>query len=838
MRLRRILLSASLGFTASPDGLSRLPLAFVENRGQWDTVARFVARRGGLTCRVEPGALVLQMERGLDNGIRSGVLLRLGFEGADPRSAIEGENETSGIYNFFYGNDPGAWVTEVPGHASALYRGLYPGVDLRVREQGRDVAYDLLLAPGADLARVVVRVEGADRLRLDPDGSLVLETALGPIRQRPPTTWEVVSEESRRPLPSRFHLLDETRFGFAVDGWEGDLPLVVDPGIEWSTFLGGTEFDQVSAMALDPSGAVVLTGYTTSRDFPVTPGAYDVDLDGPSDVFVTRLSATGSALVISTFLGGSLAEFPSDVDLDGSGGVVVGGVTYSTDFPTTPGAFDPSFNGGQEDGFVLRLNATGTSLLFGTYVGGSNTILSICGSEAVSAVAASPSGEVTVAGWTISGDFPTTAGAYSTTLVGPGGWDGFVSRLDSGGSTLLYSTFFGGPGTDRILELDVDATGAAAVAGWTNLVVPVTPGAFDVTFNGPTIYDPPCVPGDIFVARLDATGSTLLYGTYLGGSLGDVPTALALDDLCRLTVAGRTISCDFPTTPGAFQPNYAGCGAPTGWSNLAFVARFDPSGSALEYSTFLGGTSLLGFDSVEDMAVDSSGSVVLAGWTSSNDFPTTPGAHDTTLASSDAIVARLRPDGSDLVYSTFLGGSGADSAWTLVLDGSGAATVAGITTSANFPLSPAAIDPVLAGYEGFVTRLDLLPAGVTKYGASTPGCAGPLAIGVTSWPQVGNGAFSITCTNGPPNSTGTLGVGFAPASPPFFVAGVLVALDPFATLFLDATTNALGASEVSIPIPSDPLLVGGAAYAQFFWISPCAPGGVSASNALAIVVQP
>ncbi|MGH7149425.1 MAG: hypothetical protein ACREIU_01940, partial [Planctomycetota bacterium] len=425
------------------------------------------------------------------------------------------------------------------------------------------------------------------------------------------------------------------------------------------------------------------------------------------------------------------------------------------------------------------------------------------------------------------------------------GADIFVSRLNGNASGLVYSTFLGTGGNDVATALGLDPSGAATVVGQTNYAgFPVTAGAYDTSF---AYGGGPSPTWDAIVTRLDPTGGSLLFSTFLGGSGSDGAYGLAIDTTGATTVVGMTGSLNFPSTPGAFDTTTSG------WAG--FVTRVSATGASLVFSTFLGGGSTL----VYRVAVDASGSAVATGSTRDPVFPTTPGAFDTTPPvptlwppdlplNSDLFVTRLDPAGAQAWYSTFLGGNSPEAAAALSLGGTGAATVAGWTSSPGFPVSAGAFDTTLNSSvycsfatfcaDGFVARLDLLPTGVTKYASSTPGCAGPLAAAVSSLPQVGNAAFSVTCTNGPANAGGTLGVSLAAASPPFLLAGALVAIDPTVLIPVTVASDALGACQAPIPIPANPALSGVQAFLQFFWPDPCAPGGVSASDALAIQVQP
>jgi hypothetical protein len=383
------------------------------------------------------------------------------------------------------------------------------------------------------------------------------------------------------------------------------------------------------------------------------------------------------------------------------------------------------------------------------------------------------------------------------------------------------------------MSLALDAQGACTVGGWTwSTNFPTTPGAFATTHSGGL--------HDAWVARLSPTGASLVYSTFLGGTQWDQVNALAVDAQGACTVTGVTTSGDFPTTPGAFDLSYNG-------AMDAFVARLSPSGSSLVYSTFVGGAAN---DEAIALALDARGAVTIAGDTMSPDFPTTPGAFDTSYNGGsqfdgDAIVTRLSPTGASLVYSTFLGGTNADSAVVVVLDAQGAATVAGPTESTDFPTTPGAFDTTHNGNrDGFITHLDMLPTGVGAYGNSSPGCNGPLSSSVNSMPRVGNAGFALTCGNAAPNSVGLIAITDRRLLPPVTVLGVQVWVDP-SVLFVTGTvfSNSIGASEVPLPIPSNPTVAGLQFFAQFVWLGPSAPPpcpvqGFSASNALDFTIQP
>jgi hypothetical protein len=451
-----------------------------------------------------------------------------------------------------------------------------------------------------------------------------------------------------------------------------------EPSLAWSTFLGGNSYEVAHALALDSLANPVLAGWTLSSDFPTTPGAYDRTFNGNHDVFVAALSASGSALLWSTFLGGSSYEDAHTLALDSLGNPVLAGRTLSSDFPTTPGAYDRTYNG-NHDVFVAILSASGSALLWSTFLGGSEGD-SVCG------LVLDSSGNPVVAGYTLSSDFPKTPGAYDQTYNGAE--DVFVSRLSASGDALLWSTFLGGSGSDVGSDLALDSLENPVVMGYTlSSDFPKTPGAYDQTYNG---------SHDVFVSRLSASGSALLWSTFLGGGGSDVGSALALDSSGSPVVMGYTLSSDFPKTPGAYDQTYNG-------AEDVFISRLSASGDALLWSTFLGGS---GSDVGSGLALNPSGNAVVTGYTLSSDFPKTPGAYDQTYnGAEDVFVSRLSASGDALLWSTFLGGSGSDVGSALALDPSGNAVVTGYTLSSDFPKTPGAYDQTYnGGHDVFVTK--------------------------------------------------------------------------------------------------------------------------------------
>jgi hypothetical protein len=706
--------------------LQRQPGFFVPNLGQWEHGARFIHRSGPMTVFVKDRGWVLDLverpvvarprphaahranpgDRESDQKLL-GVAVSMTFESEACVPEIVGENKLPGHHSYFLGNDESKWRTDVPLYSSVRYENLYPGIDLRLREMNGVPEYDLLLQPGADLSLVNVRVEGGQGLSIAKDGSLVIETALGPLTQSVPRTWEVGHDGASREVACNFALLGANRFGFAAPGWDGDTSLTIDPKLIWSTLLGGTGLDRPRAVSVDPGGIVTVAGFTLSTDFPTTLGAYDRTHSGGSHSIVCRFDRrmTGAnQLIYSTFIGGkSNLDYANALSVDDRGVVTIAGYTGSSDFPTTSGAYDSTFNG-QADVFVSRLDPGrkgAKQLVYSTLLGG------LVGNDLAFGVSADGSGVITVAGYTDSKDFPTTSGAYDTTHNNHD--DIFISRLDPGKTRtaqLVYSTFLGGSNTDRATALSVDDNGVVSITGYSGSggIFPTTPGAYDRTFNGGAY--------DAIVSRLDPrkTGAAqLVYSTYLGGSGTngeDYAQAIAVDANGVMTVTGWTLSSRFPTTANAYDGSHNG-------NFDGFVSRLDPSKSGvaqLVYSTYLGGSKS---EYARALDVDVRGVVTVAGRTSSDDFPTTLGAYRTVRSGgSDAFVTRLDPRKSgpaQLVHGTLLGGRYSEYVWGLDVDPAGVVTVAGYTRlGSNFPTTIGAYDTTDNGSDDvFVSSLSM-----------------------------------------------------------------------------------------------------------------------------------
>jgi len=704
---------------------ANLPVAFVENRGQADRRVRYFAQGSRYAFYLTRDEVALSFEKGSDapEPAADGVALALRFLGGNPKVVLEGEERAPGAINYLKGNDPTAWQTDLPRYTQVVYRELWPGVDLSLRQLDGSLKYEFRVRPGARPADIRLAYTGASGLTLDSKGGLLIKTALGVLRDAPPVSYQEIAG-ARVPVDSRYVVNEvgsaQAGYGFAVGaGYEPEYDLIIDPGLEYSTFLGGSSHEIAAGIKVDANGNAYVVGTTQSPDFPTTPGAFrrTGSAGNSLDVFVSKVNPSGTALVYSTFIGGTNFDWGRAIAIDAAGNAYVTGQTQSSNFPTTAGAFDRTFNVDtcprcgidQYDAFALKLNAAGSGLVYSTFLGGFDIDDGL-------GIAVDGAGSAYVVGETGSLNFPTTPGAFDTSKNGA--FDAFVTKLNAAGSALVYSTYLGGTAVEFASRVAVDAALNVYVMGSTSSAdFPTTPGAFDTTANGAF---------DVFVTKLNSAGSALIYSTYLGGTDFDSGGGLAIDSAGNAYVSGGTGSFDFPTTPGAFDTLPGGPNA-----SDAFITKLNPTGSALVYSTVLGGTASEGASAI---ALDGSGNVWVTGGTSSADFPVIVGAVDSTFnGTADVFVSELSANGSTLLYSTYLGGTQSENGNDLALDSAGNVYITGHTYSLDFPTTAGAFDTVFNGDpsifwgDGFVAKLGAVSTPPAPPAVpSAPGLVGPV----------------------------------------------------------------------------------------------------------------
>jgi hypothetical protein len=700
------------------------PIFFIENVGQFAEEARFQVRGSSRTIWISDDSIWFvvwgegETRRGgaEEQGSRGAEeisplhpstlapLLRRGRGGAPLRSLIEGEESQSlataiklsfpdsnpnsklepfkrleTVISFFKGKDPSNWHTNVPAWGGVRYKELYPGVDLVLEGEDGRIKMRWEAGPDAELEKLRLRVEGARGVSIE-GGNLVLVTDVGEFSLRLPVLEGADGSSEVRELTCEVgEIAYEVSSPWAEGGEATAFQATDDPSdLLYGTFIGGSYYDWGRDIAVDGGGNAYVTGHTESSDFPKSEDAFDPSLDGDWDAFVVKLDPDGSSLLYGTFIGGSRWDRGFGIGVDGGGNAYVTGDTLSSDFPTTPGAFDPTCgtdgNCNHEgtaypnDAFVVKLDPNGSSLSYGTFIGGSR-------SDAGIGIAIDGGGNVYVTGSTSSSDFPKSEDAFDPSLDGL--YDAFVVKLDPDGSSLFYGTFIGGSDDDYGYDIAIDGGGNAYVTGLTyssNFLT--TSGAFDTSLDGDR---------DAFVVKLNQNGSSLLYGTFIGGSDYDSGSGIAIDGGGNAYVIGSTSSSDFPKSEDAFDPSLDG-----DWD--AFVVKLDPNESSLFYGTFIGGSD---DDYGYDIAIDGGGNAYVTGHTESSDFPKSEDAFDLSYNGGycDAFVVKLNQNGSSLLYGTFIGGSDYDSGSGIAIDGGGNAYVIGSTSSSDFPTTPGAFDP-------------------------------------------------------------------------------------------------------------------------------------------------
>lgn len=702
-----LILSLSFGPLATPGNLPapaisleqvQLPLAFVPNLGQTNAAVHFQAHDLGRTLYFTKNSVVLVLPVEADS---APLTAALEFKDANAASLISGGEYLSGVVNYIVGDDPASWRTNLPTFSSITYRELYPGIDLHYDGASGQLKGTYTVAPGADPAQIRWHFAGAAALAIDRvTGDLLVKlasvetTLVSSLVERAPVAWQEVNGQ-RVPVTARY-VLEGGYAGFALGAYNPRLPLVIDPTLVYSTYLGGSNFDTAEGMVIDSHGNVYVTGTTGSHDF--ISGAV-----AGEDAYVLKINAAGSALVYSTILGGSIDDEGTDIGIDSAGQAYITGYTDSPDFPTqnaAQSACSTYFGACTGEAFLAKLSADGSALLYSTYHGGSM-------GEDAEGVAVVDAENVYIVGSTSSANFPTR-NALQPALGGV--VDAFVARFDTtknGIDSLVYSTYLGGSLSDYGSSIAVDVGGNVYLSGNTISTNFPTQAAFQATNHGNV---------DTFLVKLNPSGSSLVYSTYLGGSGEDNSYDIAVDGSGQVHVTGSTTSTNFPTHKPLQSTNL-------GWMDV-FVTKLNAGGSALVYSTYLGGESAdLGYG----ITTDGLGNAYVTGNTSSATFP----MKDTLQAyggDGDAFITKLNA-GGELLYGTLLGGAQADYGDSVAVDGSGNAYVAGFTFSTDFPT----LNPLQPANKG---STDLFVAKINDAGGGVvvpPPAEGPNLEGSTKF---------------------------------------------------------------------------------------------------------
>lgn len=664
---------ASIRPVVSPAG--QLPVLFEENRGQAPDEVRFLARTADfLLLLTGREAILVPWNRAASTpqeGSPAPSVVRMTFPGSDGETHIAGEQAESARTSYLRGSDPAGWHGNVPNYRRVRYTSLYPGIDLLFYGGGGRIEYDFVVQTGADPDQITVDFQGVSSLRLNPKGELALETPAGELRHLAPR----VSQETagkRVEVSGKFVLRDAQTVGFELGPYDQSLPLTIDPVIVFSTYWGGSEGDVPGGVAVDSEGFIYLTGSTGSLDFPLlnpVQGEFAGGGTPNGDTFVTKFDPTGSRVIYSTYVGGFGTDIARGLAVDSQGRAVVAGTTFSQDFPSTPGAFQTICSGLCP--FVYRLTPDGTAFSFSTFIGrGDGT-----------GVAVDSQDQIIVVGATSSSDYPVVNAAQSQRR---GGRDAVVTKLNSAGSALIFSTYLGGSGDENLIgkqDVATDPAGNIFVVGRTNSNDFPLLNAVQLQRLGGT---------EAYVTKYTPAGG-LIFSTYLGGTDDDEARGVVADAAGDAYFVGHTRSTDFPTVD-ALQPTFGGG---VGFGD-AFVARIASAGSNLVFSTYLGG---VGADTANDVALDSLGRIVVAGTGTAN-FP----VHRSLRAFEgiDNVVVKLAADGSELIYSTPIGGGDQDVVVTVLETD---VLVAGNISSGNYPVLNALQPRTMGGTEIFLTHL-------------------------------------------------------------------------------------------------------------------------------------
>jgi Beta-propeller repeat len=745
--------SSRLG--SSPHGqvsaaFDKLPLTFEANQGQTGAQAKFVAHGKGYSAFLTAGGMILSLRpskilqaQPMANAAPTAspnqplkTTLQFNLLGAAQNPMVIGEDQRPGRANYFFGKDPKRWLTNVPTYGRVRYKNVYPGIDLVYYGNRQRLEYDFAVSAGGDPNRIQFEIKGADQIQLDSNGDLILKISGDEVRFQSPIVYQE-SRGQRVDVNGQYAITDSTHVGFRVAQFDSSKPLVIDPVLVYSTYLGGSGDESPTGIAIDSAGSIYVGGYTDSIDFPLaTLGTLS---PGDSHAFVAKLDATGSNLIYSDYLGGSSLDIAYALTLDGTNNVYISGTTASSDFPmvspyqgTYPGA---------SSAFLTKISPDGSSLLYSTYFGGNGYGVSV-------ALAVDGSGNMIIAGYTTSTNLPV-ANAYqasvSANLGGVFGTYGFLTKFSPDGSSLAYSTYFGGSSNvegvcqgspcwfgpvSYIAGMAMDSSGSAYVAGNTDTSdFPVTSGAYLTT---DTIPD-----GQVgFVGKFDSSGS-LQYSTYFydpsGSTIGI--DAIAADESGSAYITGQGISdVSFPITSTSIcDPAVYGEGCST-----AFVTKFDPSGATLLYSTFLGPNN-----SAQPAAlkIDSNKDVYVLASSYSPSFslvnPLEPWTNPDDLLDWEALVVEIDPTATSQLWSTFLGGSSGSYGAGLALDSTGNLFVLGRTSATDFPITQTAFQNQYGGgqLDAFVLKIAADSAPSVAFGSATLEFASQ-TVGTTSDPQL------------------------------------------------------------------------------------------------------
>ncbi|MEW6735833.1 MAG: SBBP repeat-containing protein [Acidobacteriota bacterium] len=654
---------------------NKSPLSFEANQGQANSEVKFVSRGNGYELFLTANETILALRSDKGNG----AVLRMQLIDASPNLQPIGVDKLSGTSNYIISSNSQNWRTNNPTYAKVYYSNVYPNVDMVYYGKQGQLEYDFMVFPGANPNAITLSFQGANKVEIDGQGNLVLHTSSGKIIQRKPHLYQEM-DGLKQTINGRYLLKGKNRVGFQVGAYNTSKLLVIDPVLTYSRFYGGGFDDASTSIAVDASGNAYITGVTGSLALATKNAPQPIHGGGSTDTFITKLDSTG-AVVYSTYLGGSNIDGGTSIAVDSAGNVYVVGFTTSPDFPLV-NALQQNY-GGRRDAFIAKLNADGSSLAYSTYFGGN-------GLDEANGLAIDSLGTVYVTGSTRSINFPIK---NALQVTNKGGDDAFIAKLNSTGSNLIYATYLGGSNSDIAGSIAIDANGNAYIAGFTRSLDLLTANPLQPNYGGGDF--------DAFVAKVNPEGSTLIYSTYLGGTTEDAAGPIAVDSDGNAYITGNTNSVNFPLV-NPLQ-------GVSGGGFDAFVAKLNTAGSSLLYSSFLGGSSN---EISSGITLDSAGNIYVIGSTASTNFPLANSLQSINGGDSDAFITKLDTVSNRLIYSTYLGGNKRDNGLGIAVDNEGAAYLTGGTISQSFLTKNisqttnniGSLD-VIVGEDAFITKI-------------------------------------------------------------------------------------------------------------------------------------
>jgi uncharacterized protein (TIGR03437 family) len=743
-----ILPTTLLAATASLRSLDRFSFRFERNIGQAGSETKYLVRAQDYTLLLSDGGLRFRLpDRSSTPAIE--------FVGASLHPSLDAVDPVSTIVNDYTG-PRASWVSSAPCWSRVRYRNLYPGVDLMFYGQGSHLEYDVRVEPGGDPARMVFALDSSMRPAIDAAGDLQLAVSSGTLTWHKPVAYQLIAEHRREPVDAWF-ALSGNRVSFRVSSFDRHYPLIIDPSLAFSTYYGSSGLDGARGIAVDSSGNILIAGGTTSGNLPgLSTKSFQVDYLGNGDAFVAKMNGSGTALAWVTYLGGTNLDLATSIAVDSSGNAYVTGSTDSGDFPIYPsktsvaqGTFGGDGGNGSfytiGDAFVAKLDPTG-KMVWSTYLGGSQD-------DGASAIALDSSGNVYIAGATVSTGFPGASGGFQRNFGGKGGQptipesgyvsfdtgDAFVAKINPSGSQLLAATYLGGSFDDFALALTIDSSGNVWVGGGTNSVNFPRVNPIQNHYGGGTNFNaqPIFSTGDGFISELSSDLKTLKYSSYFGGTQDDAVSGIAVDSSGAVYFTGGTQSSDLPGTSNSYHGPSTGAPQNTPYViGDAFLAKLEPGGAKLAFSFYFGGSAE---DGATALALDAEGNLTVVGATNSTDFCTpTAGAISSQLNGGasetspgyeqpnvgDGFIARFTSSGT-MTYCSFIGGAGYDALGGLALDSSGNVYATGVTYSTNFPTTSGVVQAANAGSPDAVVLKLTVSSGpaisaVVGAGLSTP----------------------------------------------------------------------------------------------------------------------